>query len=98
MLPDIFQFPLDTAAELNPTEGSATLLRRVRAMAATWQALAVVTSASYQHGQLSLFVEIGDFHPFYSESAKLWKWVARSTVQGSCDCATTLSASYLARW
>ncbi|HEV2457591.1 MAG TPA: hypothetical protein VGS80_04440 [Ktedonobacterales bacterium] len=105
MLPDIFRFPLDTLdphtdadPELNLTEGSVTLLQRVRVMAATWQALGVVTSASSRRGRLSLFVDIGDNHPFYSKSAGRMQTVALACLRvdhlGSAIACAWIGAAY----
>jgi hypothetical protein len=68
MLPDVFRFLPDSAVEANLPAGAKALLARARAMAATWQALTVITSARYRRERLSLFVEIGEDHPFYSKS------------------------------
>jgi len=100
MLPEIFQFPLDPTAdpEPNPTEGSATLLRRVRAMAATWQVLKVGTSASYRRGRLSLFVDIDDNHPFYSKSEGHMQTAALACLRvdhlGSAIACAWIGAAY----
>src|SRR5262245_41420867 len=100
MLPESFQFPLDPTADTppDPTEGSAALLQHVRAMAATWQALKVGTSARYRRGRLSLFVDIGDNQPFYAQSAGRMQTAALACLRvdhlGSAIACAWIGAAY----